>query len=183
MLILNKFIIMKTRIFASLFLVSLLFLSCNQNEILDDPSTALSYLEDGVWELDKAYFAAINHRTGKVIEIHETVYGDVPHYFVFDKGVHNRYIYPHSALGPDAKYLYTSYSYQYFYDTHEFLCRENVEDIYPAITYKVIKVTKKYMVLDQNPYDKCEWLRYRLKKITWEEFEQTEYYKKAHEAE
>lgn len=173
---------MKTRIFASLFLVSLLLCSCNQNEILDDSSTALSYLEDGVWELDKAYFAAINHRTGNVIEIHETVYGDVPHYFVFDKGIHNYYIYPHSAYGPDAKYLYTSFTYQYFYEMHEISCRKNVEDIYPAITYKVVKATEKYMVLDQNPYPygKCNWLRYRLKKITWEEFEQTEYYKKAH---
>lgn len=169
---------MKAKSFFSL-IFCLLLVSCNNNEILENELDTLSYLK-GVWELDKAYFAAINHRTGKVIEIHETVYGDVPHYFVFDNGVHNRYIYPQSALGPDAKYLYTSYSYQYFYETHEFLCRENVEDIYPAITYKVIKATKKYMVLDQNPYDKCEWLRYRLKKITWEEFEQTEYYKKAH---
>lgn len=178
MQILIKCKVMKTRIFASLFLVSLFLLSCNQNEILDDPSTALSYLEDGVWKRDKAYFVQFNLKTGKIMEIHDPIYGDVYSYFVFDKGVHNRYI---SFIDPSMGHAYTSYIYRYSPDLHEFQCRKNEEDIYPAIEYKVVKVTKKYIVLDENPYVNNVWLRYRLKRISWEEFEQTDCYKEAHE--
>ena len=169
---------MKTRIFASLFLVSLLFLSCNQNEILDDPSTALSYLEDGVWELDKVSRVELNANGKEEID-NSTLYGGGVDYFVFDENL-TCYI-CNSAINPEAPFFLVKYSYSYDSESQT-IASENGEE---KIVYTIKNVTRKYLVLDKDVTKEVgkRWLRYRLKKITWEEFEQTEYYKKAHEAE
>ena len=169
---------MKTRIFTSLFLVSLLFLSCNQNEILDDPSTALSYLEDGVWELDKVSRVELNANGKEEID-NSTLYGGGVDYFVFDENL-TCYI-CNSAINPEAPFFLVKYSYSYDSESQT-IASENGEE---KIVYTIKNVTRKYLVLDKDVTKEVgkRWLRYRLKKITWEEFEQTEYYKKAHEAE
>ena len=169
---------MKTRIFAPLFLVSLLFLSCNQNEILDDSSTALSYLEDGVWEVDKVSRVELNANGKEEID-NSTLYGGVVDYFVFDENLTCYICNP--AINPEVPFFLVKYSYSYDSESQT-IASENGEE---KIVYTIKNVTRKYLVLDKDVTKEVvkRWLRYRLKKITWEEFEQTEYYKKAHEAE
>ena len=85
---------MRTKIFISLILTSLLLLSSCQ---LDDTTKTLSSIEDGVWSVTKVSFVGEN----------EPVNGFFAGYYVFEKGVLLCYFQNESPYGPDAPYEYT----------------------------------------------------------------------------
>lgn len=147
---------MRTKIFISLILTSLLLLSSCQ---LDDTTKTLSSIEDGVWSVTKVSFVGEN----------EPVNGFSAGYYVFEKGVLLCYFQNESAYGPDAPYEYTEHTYEYKPEKHRLYCTDSTgTDI-----YKVKYLSKHYLVLEEGN------LHYRMKKITWEEFKKTDHYKKA----
>lgn len=176
MQILIKYKDMKAKFFFSL-IFCLLLVSCNNNEILENELNTLSYLK-GVWEVDKVSRVELNANGKEEID-NSTLYGGGVDYFVFDENLTCYICNP--AINPEAPFFLVKYSYSYDSESQT-IASENGEE---KIVYTIKNVTRKYLVLDKNVTKEVgkRWLRYRLKKITWEEFEQTEYYKKAHEAE
>lgn len=171
--ILIKYKDMKAKSFFSL-IFCLLLVSCNKNEMLENELDTLSYLE-GVWE--RVDYSIVTLKNGKERIDNSTLYGYIgPKYFLFEKDVLVCYSYaPDMIL--ESHYFYQEYMYKYNTQT-QLLTLVNDEEI----DYIIKKVTEKYMVLDENVKkgENVSWLRLRLKKITREEFEKTEHYKKAY---
>ena len=164
---------MKAKSFFSL-IFCLLLVSCNKNEMLENELDTLSYLE-GVWE--RVDYSIVTLKNGKERVDNSTLYGYIgPKYFLFEKDVLVCYSYAPDMI-PESHYFFQEYMYKYNPQTQTITLVNDEE-----IDYTIKKVTEKYMVLDENVKkgENVSWLRFRLKKITWEEFEQTEYYKKAH---
>jgi len=164
---------MKAKSFFSL-IFCLLLISCNNNEILENELDTLSYLK-GVWEVDKVSRVELNANGKEEID-NSTLYGGGVDCFVFDENLTCYICNP--AINPEAPFFLVKYSYSYDSESQT-IASENGEE---KIVYTIKNVTRKYLVLDKDVTKEVgkRWLRYRLKKITWEEFEQTEYYKKAH---
>lgn len=165
---------MKAKSFFSLLIFCLLLVSCNKNEMLENELDTLSYLE-GVWE--RVDYSIVTLKNGKESVDNSTLYGYIgPKYFLFEKDVLVCYSYaPDMIL--ESHYFFQEYMYKYNTQTQTITLVNDEE-----IDYIIKKVTEKYMVLDENVKkgENVSWLRFRLKKITREEFEKTEHYKKAY---
>lgn len=156
-----------------IFIFCLLLVSCNKNEMLENELDTLSYLE-GVWE--RVDYSIVTLKNGKERVDNSTLYGYIgPKYFLFEKDVLVCYSYAPDMI-PESHYFYQEYVYEY--DTeNQTITSKNDE----GINYVIKKNTGKYLVLDKKVKkgEEASWLRFKLKKITRDEFEQTNYYKES----
>ena len=167
-----KFILSKTKVFI-LSVICLSLLSCDNNEVLENELDTMSYLE-GIWE--RVDYSIVTLKNGKERVDNSTLYGYIgPKYFLFEKDGLVCYSYaPDMIL--ESHYFFQEYMYKYNTQTQTITLVNDEE-----IDYIIKKVTEKYMVLDENVKkgENVSWLRFRLKKITRDEFEQTNYYKES----
>ncbi len=139
--ILIKSKVMKTKVFI-LSVICLLFVSCDNNEVLENELDTMSYLE-GIWEVDKVSRVELNANGKEEID-NSTLYGGGVDYFVFDENLTCYICNP--AINPEAPFFLVKYSYSYDSESQT-IASENGEE---KIVYTIKNVTGKSLVLDKK---------------------------------